>query len=48
MHLILALRELNGNISVEDMRMIADINRIILNLKFMSNLLNRQRSEKHA
>ena len=39
MHLILALKELNGNISVEDMHMIADINRIILNLQFMKKLL---------
>ena len=39
MPLILAIKEIQENISVEDMNMIADINRIILNLKFMNDLL---------
>ena len=39
MDLILALKEILGDISVEDMNMIADINRIRLNLKFMNELL---------
>ena len=38
MDLILALRELIGELSVEDMNMIADINKIRLNLKFMTEL----------
>ena len=38
-YLILALREIQEDISVEEMHMIADINRIILNLQFMKKLL---------
>lgn len=39
MDLILALKKMLGDISIEDMRMIADINRIRLNLKFINKLL---------
>ena len=41
MELILAIRELTGDVTLQDMYMIADINRIILNLKFMNNLLDQ-------
>jgi hypothetical protein len=41
MPLIQAIRELCGEITTEDMQMIADINRIILNLQFMSGLLKK-------
>ena len=42
MDLILALKDMFGDISIEDMRMIADINKIRLNLKFMNNLLKEK------
>ena len=42
MYLILALREIQEDISVEEMHMIADINRIILNLQFMKKLLENK------
>ena len=41
MPLIQAIRELCGDITTKDMQMIADINRIILNLQFMSALLTQ-------
>ena len=44
MPLIKAIRELCGNVTTKDMQMIADINRIILNLQFMSDLLKKIRS----
>ena len=44
MPLIKAIRELCGDITPEDMRMIADINRIILNLQFMSTLLTQSQN----
>ena len=43
MPLIQAIRELCGDITTKDMQMIADINRIILNLQFMSALLTQSR-----
>ena len=43
MDLIFALKEIIDDISVEDMRMIADINRIRLNLKFMNELLKENK-----
>lgn len=43
MDLILALKEIIDDISVEDMRMIANINRIRLNLKFMNELLKENK-----
>lgn len=39
MPLILAVRELCGEVTANDMQMIADINRIILNLAFMNRIL---------
>ena len=39
MPLILAVRELCGDVTANDMQMIADINRIILNLAFMNRIL---------
>jgi len=45
MDLILALKEIIDDISVEDMRMIADINKIRLNLKFMTELLKENNNE---
>ena len=44
MPLIKAIRELCGDITPEDMQMIADINRIILNLRFMSALLTQSQN----
>ena len=44
MPLILAIRELCGNVTLQDMQMIADINRIVLNLKFMNELLKEDES----
>ena len=44
MPLILAIRELCGDVTLQDMQMIADINRIILNLKFMNELLKEGES----
>ena len=44
MPLILAIRELCGDVTLQDMQMIADINRIILNLKFMNELLKEDES----
>ena len=44
MALILAIRELCGDVTLQDMQMIADINRIILNLKFMNELLKEDES----
>ena len=41
MPLIQAIRELCGDVTTKDMQMIADINRIILNLQFMSALLTQ-------
>ena len=45
MPLILAFKETFGEISVEDMNTIADINRIIMNLAFMSKLLKENETE---
>lgn len=39
--MIKQIREINGDISLEDMQMIHDINRIILNLRFMKELLEK-------
>lgn len=39
MPLILAVRDLCGEVTLEDMQMIADINKIILNAGFMAKLL---------
>lgn len=39
MPLILAVRDLCGEITLKDMHMIADINKIILNAEFMTKLL---------
>ena len=44
MPLILAILELCGNVTLQDMQMIADINRIVLNLKFMNELLKEDES----
>ena len=44
MPIILAIRELCGDVTLQDMQMIADINRIILNLKFMNELLKEDES----
>ena len=44
MPLILAIRKLCGDVTLQDMQMIADINRIILNLKFMNELLKEDES----
>ena len=44
MSLILAIRELCGDVTLQDMQMSADINRIILNLKFMNELLKEDES----
>lgn len=41
MELILAIHELTGDVTLQDMYMIANINRIILNLKFMNKLLKQ-------
>ena len=47
--LILKVREVKGSdLTVEDMKMIADINRIVLNLKFMSDLLVKHDSQTKA
>lgn len=35
------IREINGDVSLEDMEMIYHINRIILNIKFMTELLEK-------
>jgi len=38
--LVLKVREEKGSdLTVEDVKMVADINRIVMNLKFMSDLL---------
>jgi len=39
--LIKQIREINVDVSFEDMQMIHDINRIILNLRFMKELLEK-------
>lgn len=39
MPLILAVRELCGDVTANDMQMIADINKIILNIAFMNRIL---------
>ena len=44
MPLILAIHELCGDVTLQDMQMIANINRIILNLKFMNELLKEDES----
>lgn len=44
MPIILAIRELCGDVTLQDMQMIADINRIILYLKFMNELLKEDES----
>ena len=45
MPLILAIRELCGDVTAQDMQMIADIHTIILNLKFMSEILKKDITE---
>lgn len=42
MQLILAIRELCGEVTQQDMQMIADINRIMMNLKFMKDVLREE------
>lgn len=47
--LIFKVREAKGSdLTVEDMKMIADINRIVLNLKFMRALLIKHNSQTKA
>jgi hypothetical protein len=46
MPLILAVRELCGEVTAQDMQMIAEINKIILNLKFMSEILKKDMNKR--
>lgn len=41
MPLILAVRELCGEVTLQDMEMISDMNKIIMNLVFMADLLKK-------
>ena len=41
MPLILAIRELCGEVTLQDMKMISDINKIIMNLTFITDLLKK-------
>lgn len=47
LELIVKVREIIGSdLTVEDMEMVASINRIVLNLKFMRNLLKKHEEEQ--
>ena len=45
--LVLKVREAKGSdLMVEDMKMVADINRIVMNLQFMNDLLTSHSPQK--
>ena len=45
MPLILAFKETLGELSTEDMKTIADINRTVMNLAFMNKLLKENNND---